>query len=277
MSIQISFEVFPPNSPDPSEFVASVGSLAAVGETVSVTYGASGSGRARSLTAIEALIDAGLGARVTAHITAAGQPRAEIDQFIDIALRGGVRKFLALRGDAPAAGPDEYGDPITLTRALLDAGAEDVSVACYPEGHPKAPSPEAEMDDLKAKLDAGASRAITQFFFDIDLYLGFRDRAESAGITKPIVPGLLPIRSLETLHRFAARCGASVPQWLDARFAGLEDDPETQHALSVATTVSLAERLIAEGCERLHLYTLNRTRDALTVARAIHHSSKEAV
>lgn len=273
MSIALSFEVFPPSASDPSEFVASVASLAAVGETVSVTYGASGSGRARGVAAIQALIDAGLGSRVTAHITAAGQPRAEIDRFIDIALQGGIRRFLALRGDAPPAGPDEYGEPIALIRALLRAGATDVSVACYPEGHPKAPSPDAEMQDLKAKLDAGASRAITQFFFDIDLYLRFRDRAAATGITRPIVPGLLPIRSLETLYRFADRCGASVPQWLDARFAGLDDDPDTQRALSVSTTVSLAERLVAEGCEHLHLYTLNRTRDALAVARAIQHPS----
>jgi methylenetetrahydrofolate reductase (NADPH) len=277
VSVILSFEVFPPARDLDSTFVASVSDLAAVGETVSVTYGASGSGRARGVAAIQALIAAGLGPRITAHLTAAGQPRAEIDRFIDMALAGGVRRFLALRGDSPPAGPDEYGTPIALTRALLAAGAEDVSVACYPEGHPKAPSPEAEMADLKAKLDAGASRAITQFFFDADVFLDFREKARAAGITKPLVPGLLPVRSLETVHRFAARCGASVPLWLDARFEGLDDDPDTQRALSVATTISLAERLIAAGCARLHLYTLNRTRDALAVARAIQTSAKEAV
>lgn len=271
MSVEISFEVFPPKAGTSDVFLDSVRQLSAAGNTVSVTYGASGSGRARSEVAIDALIQAGLADRIAAHLTATGQPRGRTIGLAQSWYRRGIRRIVALRGDAPPEGTDEFACAADLTAALAEIDGLDIAVACYPEGHPKSPSRLAELTHLKRKLDAGASRAITQFFFDAEDFLRFRDACVGAGIDKPIVPGILPVASLDTLHRFAAGCGAKVPAWLDQRFEGLEDDPETARALSIATTVSLAERLIAEGVSQIHLYTLNRTRDALTIARALDH------
>lgn len=267
--LYISFEVFPPKSGTSAKFVDSVQALAGTGSHVSVTYGASGSGRGRSETAMDALCDAGLSGSIAAHLTATGQPRDRVLSLARSWKERGIRRIVALRGDAPPEGEGEFQCAAELTEALSGIGGFDIGVACYPEGHPKSPSRAAEIDHLKRKLDGGASHAITQFFFDLDLFLRFRDECARAGIEKPIVPGLLPIASLDGLHRFADGCGATVPAWLDARFAGLEDDPETVRTLSVATTVSLGERLAAEGVDHIHLYTLNRTRDALTIARAL--------
>lgn len=267
--LYISFEVFPPKSGTSAKFVDSVRALAGTGSHVSVTYGASGSGRGRSETAMDALCDAGLSGSIAAHLTATGQPRDRVLSLARSWKERGIRRIVALRGDAPPEGDGEFQCAAELTEALSGIGGFDIGVACYPEGHPKSPSRAAEIDHLKRKLDGGASHAITQFFFDLDLFLRFRDECARAGIEKPIVPGLLPIASLDGLHRFADGCGATVPAWLDARFAGLEDDPETVRTLSVATTVSLGERLAAEGVDHIHLYTLNRTRDALTIARAL--------
>lgn len=266
---RISFEVFPPKAGAGPDFCAKVADLAAAGETVNITYGASGSGRVRSEDAVARLCAAGLADRLTPHLTATGRPRQEV---LDLA-RGwqaaGIGRILALRGDAPPEGPDEFACAADLTEALTGIGGFDISVACYPEGHPKSASAEAEMADLKRKFAAGASRAISQFFFDAEVFLRYRDACAAAGITQPIVPGILPIASLSTVHRFAESCGASVPPWLDERFEGLEDDPATRTQITIATAVALAERLIAEGVERIHLYTLNRAQDALTIARAL--------
>ncbi|MEQ8442443.1 MAG: methylenetetrahydrofolate reductase [Alphaproteobacteria bacterium] len=265
----LSFEIFPPKGGTSPAFEAGVRDLAAVGDYVSVTYGASGSGKGRSERAITALSEAVDPSVLAAHLTAGGQSREKVLNLVQDWKSNGIRRIVALRGDAPPDGPDEFACAAELTAAIAQIGGMDLSVACYPEGHPKSPSPKAEMDHLKRKIDAGASRAITQFFFDPDLFLRFRDRCAAAGINVPIVPGILPIATMETLHRFAAQCGASVPAWLDARFAGLEDAPDDHRALSIATCVSLADRLIAEGVGHIHLYTLNRFRDALTVARAL--------
>ena len=267
--IRLGFEVFPPKSGTSESFEDNVARLAEVGDYVSLTYGASGSGRDRSETAINALISNGLADKIAAHLTASSQSKDRIDTLARDWKAKGVRRIVALRGDAPALTGDEYSCAADLTEALNKIGGFDIAVACYPEGHPKSASKAAEMDHLKRKFAAGASEAITQFFFNIEDYLRFRDDCRAAGIDQPIIPGLLPIASLEGLHRFAAGCGAKVPGWLDARFAGLEDDPETVRTLSVATTVSLSDRLIAEGVDHIHLYTLNRVRDALTIARAL--------
>jgi methylenetetrahydrofolate reductase (NADPH) len=267
--IRIGFEVFPPKSGSSETFENSVATLATIGDYVSVTYGASGSGRERSETAINALVAKGHANKIAAHLTASSQSKDQIDRLARDWKAKGIRRIVALRGDAPAVTGDEYPCAAALTEGLSKIGGFDIAVACYPEGHPKSASKAAEMDHLKRKFDAGASEAITQFFFNIEDYLRFRDDCRAAGIHQPIIPGLLPVASLEGLHRFAAGCGAKVPGWLDARFAGLEDDPETVRTLSVATTVSLSDRLIAEGVDHIHLYTLNRVRDALTIARAL--------
>lgn len=268
-SLYISFEVFPPKSGTSDKFVGGVRALAGTGSHVSVTYGASGSGRDRSETALNALCDAGFAGSIAAHLTATGQPKDQILALARSWKAKGIRRLVALRGDAPPVGSGEFACAAELTEALTGIGGFDIGVACYPEGHPKSASRAAEIAHLKRKLDGGASHAITQFFFDLDLFLRFRDECVAAGIEKPIVPGLLPIASLDGLHKFADGCGATVPAWLDARFAGLENDPETVRTLSVATTVSLGERLAAEGVDHIHLYTLNRTRDAMTIARAL--------
>jgi len=276
-ALDLSFEVFPPKEGTSPDFEAGVRGLTAIGQTVSVTYGASGSGRDRSEIAIEALSATQDASKIAAHLTATGQSRERVLDLVSNWKDRGVRKVVALRGDTPPAGLDEFACAAELTEAISRIGGLDISVACYPEGHPKSPSPQAEMDHLKRKIDAGASRAITQFFFDPDMYLRFRDRCVAAGITAPIVPGILPVASLNVLHRFADRCGASVPAWLDARFSGLEDATDDRRALSIATCVSLAERLAAHGVSHIHLYTLNRFRDALTVARALGHTPEPTV
>lgn len=271
----ISFEVFPPKTGTSDKFEDGIVALAQAGSHVSLTYGASGSGRDRSEVAIEALCAKGLAPTLAAHITATGQSRDAILDLVRHWKALGIRRLVALRGDAPPVGAGEFACAAELTEALSALGGFDIATACYPEGHPKSPSKQAELAHLKRKLDAGASHAITQFFFDLDVFLRFRDDCQKAGIEKPIVPGLLPVASLAGLHRFADGCGATVPSWLDARFEGLEEDPETIRALSIATAVSLGERLFAEGVEHIHLYTLNRTRDALTIARALGRSPGE--
>ena len=268
-TIKIGFEVFPPKAGTSVTFESGVAALASAGDYVSVTYGASGSGRERSEIALDVLSKNGLAGQLAAHLTAAGQSREEIDTLARHWKSIGVTKIVALRGDAPAESEDEYACAAALTEGLARIGGFDISVACYPETHPKSLSETAELDHLKRKFDAGATRAISQFFFEPDLFLRFRDRCAAAGLDKPIVPGLLPVASLDSLHRFAGSCGASVPDWIDTRFGGLEDDPDAFHALSIATTVSIAERLIAEGVDHIHLYTLNRVGDALTISRAL--------
>lgn len=266
---RISFEVFPPKSGAGPAFCRKVADLAAAGETVNITYGASGSGRERSESAVDALCAAGLADRITPHLTATGRPKETVLETVRRWQAHGITRILALRGDAPPEGPGEFACSVDLTEALMQVGAFDISVACYPEGHPKSASPEAEMAHLKRKFAAGARRAVSQFFFDAEVFLRYRDSCAAAGITQPIVPGILPIASLSTVHRFAASCGATVPPWLDERFEGLEDDPQTLSQVTIATAVALAERLIAEGVEQIHLYTLNRAHDALTIARAL--------
>ena len=266
----VSFEVFPPKSESSETFLSGVASLAAVGDTVSVTYGAGGSGRERSHLLLDRLITDGLARRLTPHITAAGHTKESLSALALAWRDAGIERAVALRGDA--AGEESASDlpcAAAVVETLRRMGPFDISVACYPEGHPKSASPDQEMDHLKRKFDAGATQAISQFFFDPDVFLRYRDRCIAAGITGRLVPGLLPIGSLTSVHRFAQTCGASVPPWLDARFEGLEDDPETARALSIATVVSLADRLTAEGVTHLHLYTLNRFKDALTIARAL--------
>lgn len=271
----ISFEVFPPKAGTSETFESGIASLVKAGSHVSVTYGASGSGRDRSEIAMDVLCGKGLAPNLAAHITATGQSKQRILDLVQHWKDLGIRRLVALRGDAPPVAAGEFACAAELTEALSEIGGFDIATACYPEGHPKSTSKQAELAHLKRKLDAGASHAITQFFFDLDLFLRFRDDCVKAGIDKPIVPGLLPVASLAGLHRFADGCGATVPSWLDARFEGLEKDPETIRALSIATAVSLGERLFAEGVEHIHLYTLNRTRDALTIARALGRSPDE--
>ena len=263
--IHVSFEFFPPNTPEMEATLwRSVQRLAPLAPRfVSVTYGADGSTRDRTHKVI-GRVARETGLTGAPHLTCVGASRGEV---LDVARRywdEGIRHIVALRGDPPQ-GVDKYvphpqGFPYAadLVGGLRTVGDFDISVAAYPEIHPEAPSPEFDLENLRRKLDAGATRAITQFFFDTDNFLRFRDRCAAAGIAAPIVPGLLPISRFSQMLRFAARCGANVPQWLHERFAGLDDDAETRQMISAHVAIEQVQRLRRHGVNEFHFYTLNR-------------------
>jgi methylenetetrahydrofolate reductase (NADH) len=267
----VSFEFFPPATAQAeTQFWDAVDRLASfVPHFISLTYGAGGTTRERNDRLVAALLRRG-DISLAAHLTCAASSRAEIDGVARHWAAAGLRRIVALRGDSPGlAGrftphPDGYCCAAELVAGLRRIADFDISVAAYPEGHPQAASPAADLDYLKRKLDAGAARAITQYFFDPELFLRFRDRAAAAGIDKPIVPGVLPIFDLGRVVEFSRRCGASVPAWLLARFAGLDGDRETCALVAAATAGELCRRLRAEGVDTFHFYTLNRA--ALTDA-----------
>ncbi|MCX8507480.1 MAG: methylenetetrahydrofolate reductase, partial [Rhodobacteraceae bacterium] len=203
------------------------------------------------------------GLRVAAHLTCVGASRAETLAVAESYADAGVTDIVALRGDPPAGSggftphPDGFASSVELVQALAATGRFDITVAAYPEQHPDAAHAAADLDWLKRKIDAGASRAITQFFFEAETFLRFRDAAAHAGITAPLIPGILPITSWEGARRFAARCNAAVPEKLDEAFAhAIRDGRESLLALTQCTV--LCDRLIREGVEELHFYTLNR-------------------
>ncbi|MGE0257204.1 MAG: methylenetetrahydrofolate reductase, partial [Alphaproteobacteria bacterium] len=205
-----------------------------------------------------------------AHLTCVAASRDEIDAVAREYWDAGIRHIVALRGDPPT-GPmaggaglsytphsDGYPYAADLVAGLKKAADFEISVAAYPETHPAARSPGHDLDNLKAKLDAGASRAITQFFFDVDVFLRFRDRARAAGIAVPLVPGILPVTNFAQLKRMAALCGASIPAWMAAHFEGLDDDPDTRRLVAASLAAEQCRRLHANGVHEFHFYTLNR-------------------
>ncbi len=273
---KVSFEFFPPHSEKMETTMwQSIDRLAALEPSfVSVTYGADGSTRERTHNAVERIMrDTDL--RAAPHLTCIGASRGEIDDIAREYWDMGIRHLVALRGDAPKdvdhyePHPDGYAYASDLVEGLRKVAEFDISVAAYPEVHPEAPSAEFDLDNLKRKLDAGASRAITQFFFDADLYLRFRDRCAAAGIESAIVPGILPITRFPQLQRFADRCGASVPDWLCDRFDGLEDDRDTRQLIAASVAIELAQRLRDEGVEEFHFYTLNRAQLTVAICHAL--------
>ena len=271
----VTFEFFPPNTPAMEKTLwASVERLAVLEpQFVSVTYGADGSTRTRTHDAVERI------ARETdltaaPHLTCVGASRDEIDAIARDYWEMGIRHLVALRGDPPqgetyAAREDGYAYAADLVAGLRKIADFDISVAAYPEVHPGAVSAEADLDNLKRKLDAGASRAITQFFFDTDAYLRFRDRCASAGIESALVPGILPITRFPQLTRFAAMCGATVPPWLYDRFEGLEDDPQTRQMIAASVAIEQVQTLLNEGIDEFHFYTLNRSELTFAICHAI--------
>ena len=273
---KVSFEFFPPNTEAMAERMwASIERLAALEPRfVSVTYGADGSTRARTHDAVERIRNE-TSLTPAPHLTCIDASRGEIDDIAREYWDMGVRHLVALRGDPPQGQrhyeprSDGYAYASDLVTGLRKVGDFDISVAAYPEVHPEAADADVDLDNLKRKLDAGASRAITQFFFDPDLYLRFRDRCAAAGIESTIVPGVLPITRFPQLKRFADRCGATVPPWLEERFAGLEDDAETRHLIAASVAIELAETLAKEGVEEFHFYTLNRARLTFAICHAL--------
>ena len=274
--VQVSFEFFPPND-DAMERTLweSVQRLAPLAPRfISVTYGADGSTRARTHNVVMRVLKE---TTLTGapHLTCIGATRSEI---LDIARNywaSGVRHLVALRGDPPqGAGPYRphpggFDYAADLVRGLKSVADFDISVAAYPETHPEAPSAAFDLDNLKRKVDAGAARAITQFFFNTELFLRFRDRCEKAGIRVSIVPGILPITRFPQMLKFAARCGASVPEWLVHEFDGLDDDPETRRMIAASIAIRQVRELQRHGVEEFHFYTLNRSELTYAICHAL--------
>jgi len=264
-ALKVSFEFFPPRTEKMAEQLwRAVERLAPLNPRfVSVTYGAGGSTRARTHDTVSRIQhEAGLAC--AAHLTCVGASRAEIDEIARRYRDVGIRHIVALRGDAPEdtgryePHPDGYANAAELVAGLKAIGDFELSVAAYPEIHPDSPSSQADLDNLKRKIDAGADRAITQYFFDADAYLRFLDRARAAGIWVPIVPGILPVSNFAQVVKFSALCGASVPAWLAHLFEGLEDDAETRRMVAVNVAAEQCRALMAAGVSEFHFYTLNR-------------------
>jgi methylenetetrahydrofolate reductase (NADPH) len=280
--VNVSFEFFPPHTEQmDAQLWNSVKRLASLQpQFVSVTYGADGSTRERTHNAVARIVRE---TNLTAapHLTCIDASREEIDDIARAYWDMGVRHLVALRGDSPpgegySPRPDGYHYASDLVAGLKRVADFDISVAAYPEVHPQAPNPLFDLDNLKRKLDAGASRSITQFFFDVDVFLRFRDLAAAAGIESAIVPGILPITRFPQLEVFAKRCGASVPEWLHERFAGLENDAETRQMIAASVAIDQVHRLQKEGLQEFHFYTLNRSELTFAICHALGVRQKQA-
>jgi len=275
-NVKVSFEFFPPHSEQMQETLwNSIQRLASLEpDFVSVTYGADGSTRERTHDVVARIVNE-TDLTAAPHLTCIDATRGEIDDIAREYWDMGVRHLVALRGDPPkdAAGhtphADGYAYASDLVAGLRKVADFDISVAAYPEVHPEAPSLLFDIDNLKRKLDAGATRAITQFFFDTDLFLRFRDLCGTAGIESSIVPGILPITRFPQLTRFAEQCGATVPEWLHERFVGLEDDGETRRLIAASVAIEQVRKLQAEGIGEFHFYTLNRSELTFAICHAL--------
>ncbi|HEV8031713.1 MAG TPA: methylenetetrahydrofolate reductase [Stellaceae bacterium] len=263
---RISFEFFPPKTPEMEERLwAVIKRLEPLRPRfVSVTYGAGGSTRERTHATVRRIRQE-TALEPAAHLTCVAATRDEIDAVARDYWEAGIRHIVALRGDPPIGPgggytphPGGYDYAADLVEGLRRVADFEISVAAYPETHPSARSPGQDLDNLKAKLDAGASRAITQFFFDVDVFLRFRDRVRAAGITVPIVPGVLPVTNFAQLKRMASMCGASIPAWMGGHFDGLDDDPDTRRLVAASLAAEQCRRLHANGVHEFHFYTLNR-------------------
>lgn len=261
----VSFEFFPPKSAKMEEQLwDAVTTLAPLGPRfVSVTYGAGGSTRERTHATV-ARIQRETPLSAAAHLTCVEASRAEIAEIADAYWAAGVRHIVALRGDPPVAGtpfvphPEGYAGAADLVSGLKRLHPFEISVAAYPECHPEAVSAQADIDNLKRKIDAGASRAISQFFFTPECFFRFRDAVAAAGIDAEIVPGILPVSNVAQTRKFAAMCGAQIPDWMDRLFEGLDDHPAARQLVAATIAAELCRRLYAGGVRHFHFYTLNR-------------------
>lgn len=272
----LSFEFFPPKTAESENRLwNTVERLEPLGPRfMSVTYGADGSTREGTHRIVRG-IRRRTSLPAVPHLTCVGASRAEINALAERYWNDGFRHLVALRGDAPGDADgytpraDGYAYALDLVAGLKAVRDFEISVACYPEGHPEAPSAQFDLEYLKRKVDAGASRAITQFFFDNDVFLRFRDRARAAGIDVPIVPGIMPVANFKQLKRFASACGSTVPRWMEQRFDGLDDDPKTRQMIAASTAIDQVEALQREGVPGFHFYTLNRAELTYAVCHAI--------
>lgn len=263
--VNVSFEFFPPKDEKMEATLwHSIERLAPLHPRfVSVTYGADGSTRDRTHRCVMRILrETDLTA--VPHLTCVNASREEIAKIARAYWDAGIRHIVALRGDPPQDSPHYQAHPggypyaVDLVKGLKDVADFEISVACYPEVHPEAPDASFDLDNLKRKIDAGATRAISQFFFDIEAFLRFRDSSVRAGIDVPIVPGILPITRFPQLLRFARMCGASVPKWLHQLFDGLDDDPDTRRMIAASIAIRQVRKLQAHGVTEYHFYTLNR-------------------
>ena len=264
--IGVSFEFFPPNSEEMEKILwESIERLAPLAPNfVSVTYGAGGSTRERTHATVKRIL-AETKLTPAAHLTCVAATRDEVDAVVRNYQDAGVRHIVALRGDSTggpgtkyAPHPGGYENAADLVRGIKRVGDFEISVSAYPEKHPDSPTVDADIDMLKAKVDAGASRAITQFFFENDLYFRYLDRVRARGIDIPIVPGILPVQNFKAARNFAARAGASVPDWIAERFAGLDDDVATRKLIAAAVAAEQVLDLVDRGVRDFHFYTMNR-------------------
>jgi methylenetetrahydrofolate reductase (NADPH) len=264
--IRVSFEFFPPKTAEMEQTLwEAINRLAPLRPNfVSVTYGAGGSTRERTHATVKRILAETM-LVPAAHLTCVGAACAEVDGVIHNYCTAGVRHIVALRGD-PLGGigeryaphPGGYRNAADLVAGIKRIAEVEVSVSAYPERHPDSPTVEADIDMLKAKVDAGASRAITQFFFENDLYFRYLDQVRACGIEVPIVPGILPVQNFKQTKSFAARCGTSVPDWLAERFDGLENDAATRKLIAAAVAAEQVIDLVDRGVTDFHFYTMNR-------------------
>lgn len=272
----VSFEFFPPKDEAMEKTLwESVERLAPLQPRfVSVTYGADGSTRARTHN-IVTKVQKNTALTAAPHLTCIGAPREEILDIARDYWASGIRHIVALRGDPPQGTtkyvphPDGFAYAVDLVKGLKSVANFELSVATYPEPHPESPSAQFELTNLKSKIDAGADRAITQFFFDTGLFLKFRDQCAAAGIEASIVPGILPITRFPQMLRMAQRCGASVPDWLAHRFDGLDDDADTRRLIAAAVAIEQVQELQKHGVEEFHFYTLNRAEMSYAICHAL--------
>ena len=274
---KISFEFSPPKTPEAEENLwQAIRRLEPLNpEFVSVTYGAGGSTRDRThRTVVRMLKETGL--KPAAHLTCVEASRAEVDEVVQAYWDAGIRHIVALRGDPPGQiggvyvpREDGYLNATELTRGIRAVGDFEVSVSLYPQKHPESPSLDHDIDVLKAKIDAGATRAITQFFYDIDAFLRFMDKVRAAGVTIPISPGIMPVSNFKGLKKMAAPVGIPLPAWLGNLFEGLDQDPETRKLVAGSVATEMCVRLAEEGYSDFHFYTLNRADLVYAICRVL--------
>ncbi|MBE5075011.1 methylenetetrahydrofolate reductase [NAD(P)H] [Erythrobacteraceae bacterium E2-1 Yellow Sea] len=274
--VNVSFEFFPPKTEKMEEKLwQAVMELKPLAPSfVSVTYGAGGSTRERTHATVARIIaEAQLPA--AAHLTCVDASKAEIREVAEQYWEAGVRHIVALRGDAGEPGapfaphPDGYANAAELVAGLKEIADFEISVAAYPEMHPDATCPQADIDNLKRKLDAGATRAITQFFFSADTFFRFRDELAANNITAPVVPGILPVTNVAQARKFAGACGAAIPAWMDGLFEGLDERPAARQLVAAAVAAELCRRLYAGGVRDFHFYTLNRAELAYAICHML--------
>ena len=275
--LSVSIEVFPPKTPEMEQSLwESIRRLSPLRPAfVSVTYGAGGSTRERTHRIVRQITEQ-TPLKAAAHLTCVGASRAEVDEVARDYWDAGVRHLVALRGDPPGGldetyvpHPGGYANATELTAGLKRIAPFEISVGCYPEKHPESPSLAHDIEVLKAKVDAGATRAITQFFFDMEAFLRYVDRVRKAGIDIPIVPGIMPVTNFAGLVRMAGPCGASIPPWLATLFEGLDEDRETRRLIACSVAAEMCARLEQEGFSDLHFYTLNRPDLVYAICRVL--------